>query len=241
MNVFERFLRLFRKRPPKTNSIPSNPPLEHIPAVRRMLRFMKEHARLLLRILWIAGLVLCAVRWVTGRGLLGGFLSVRFRFAGFPELGRMISQDMQPVIQAIAHGRLMWPPRFELLGRLFSVQGPDWMYTWTFLLLCGIWMLRVVVRRQVLGRPSAIPLLGEMAVMIPLFALIQNINASFSRNMFWVPVWSMAQLAALVVPLTGLIQLIILRKQRQDIAVGNLIAGLILEALLFTAGFCLCY
>ena len=241
MNFYERFMKLFRKRPPKTADIPSNPPLEHIPAVRKTIAFMKRHAGLLLRILWIAGLVLCFIRWMSGRGVFGGTPGAGFRFVGFPELGRIISQDMQNVFQALTHGRLFWPPRVDLLGRQFNVFGPDWMYTWTFLLLCCIWTLRVIVRRQVMDRPSAIPLLGEMAAMIPLFALIQNINASIGRNTFWMPVWSMAQLAALVVPVTGLIQLFIVRKRRQDIVIGNLIAVLVLEALLFVTGFCLCF
>ena len=236
------------KRQPRHYDLPTNSLFltRIFPAVKRFAaRIMKsERLRkrtvLVLRIVWIAALAACMVRWVTGKSVFSAFWRAPFRFAGFASLGRILSESVRLVFRSLAEGRFMWPPRFGMLGQLFTAQGANRPYTPGFLILSLIWMLRVIARRHVSGRPSSIPHLAELAALIPLFALIQNANQYAARNAFWTPVWGMAEIAALIVPLTGIIQWAVLRRRKQKIRTANLIAGLIAEALFVFVGFCLC-
>lgn len=241
-------MRLLRKKLPTYQSLPGNrrfwpkPKFSKDRAEARDKRnqALKKWTGWLLTLLWIAGLALCLIRRITGLAITEAFWRAPFQFTGFNQLWHIIATDVQNVFHTVKEGRFLWPPAFELLRQLFSVQDHSWPYTLSFLILCGVWMLRVIRRRQIREDAAIVPPLLELLAIMILLAAAQNINSLSSIASFWKPLWAMAQVAALGLPFTALIEGIALGIRKRKMKASWLIAGLIAESLLAFIGFCLC-
>ena len=217
-------MRLLGKRPPGMRQMMSNHhQRRHTPiketafakALGRLGLFMHRHLRQILRFLWCAGLVVCLVRWLTGCWIFEPFWTSQFQFVEFPGISRIVERDVQSVTNALGAEHFSWPPHFDSLPKLFVTTDVLWPYTLSYLILSGLWMLRVILYRQILDRESSTGMLLEAFLLVPLIALVQNVNIYSSMNQVWVPVRNMAQIGALVLPVTGILQWIVLRCRKK--------------------------